>query len=244
MKSFIKKCIPQGFKQKIKRILLGYQNFFPSFSHAGEDMLLRHIFSNKRNGFYIDIGSYDPVVHSNTYYFYQNGWNGINIDARPDSKKLFDLKRPKDINLEVAVSDKKELLDYYIFLPEQQSMNGFDSSFLKKMRSYQSYKEKIKIEAYPLTNILESHLTKDTDIDFLSLDVEGMELKVLKSNNWMKFRPKVIMVESFEVFNQDIFTSDLSIFMGQQKYHIIAKTINELVFLRDDCKQSAIGRIL
>jgi len=51
----------------------------------------------------------------NTNYFYQRGWRGINIDATPNSMNLFAKKRPEDTNLEIAISDKKEKLTYYIF---------------------------------------------------------------------------------------------------------------------------------
>ena len=60
----------------------------------------------------------------------------------------------------------------------------------------------------------------------MSLDVEGFELNVLKSNDWTTFRPTVVLVESLELINKD----DLVRFMNQQQYHLIAQTINNLYF--------------
>jgi hypothetical protein len=102
-------------------------------------MILATIFFNISKGVYIDIGANDPYIASNTQYFYQKGWHGINIDALPSRMNLF-----KKIRLE-------KILD---------SLN-------------------LKI------------------IDFMSFDLEGMDLNVLKSKNWTKYRPKIVLTEYF-----------------------------------------------
>ena len=81
-------------------------DFTPSFAQEGEDMILKRIFEGVRSGFYIDIGAFHPSKFSNTYYFYLRGWSGINIDPQPGVKSLFDKMRPRDINLELAISDQ------------------------------------------------------------------------------------------------------------------------------------------
>ena len=71
-------------KNKLQKLLFAYHSFVPSFSSAGEDMILRHILgADKQNGFYIDVRAYHPLRASNTYFFYSYGWRGINIEARP-----------------------------------------------------------------------------------------------------------------------------------------------------------------
>ena len=77
---------------------------FISYAHNGEDVLLNRVFADVANGFYVDIGAYDPVLFSNTYFFYLNGWNGINIEARPGSRAAFQKVRPRDTNLEMGIS--------------------------------------------------------------------------------------------------------------------------------------------
>jgi hypothetical protein len=83
-----------------------------SYSQEGEDLILRKIFENQQQGFYIDVGAHHPKRFSTTYVFYKHGWRGINIDAMPDSLKVFNKFRKRDINLEKAFSDKKERLTY------------------------------------------------------------------------------------------------------------------------------------
>ena len=84
------------------------------YSQEGEDILIyRDI--NLNNGFFIDIGAHHPTRFSNTYALYRRGWRGINIDVNPGSMKKFDLLRPEDTNLELAVSNTSQSIDYYRF---------------------------------------------------------------------------------------------------------------------------------
>lgn len=75
-----------------------------SYAQEGEDMILHRIFERQSVGFYVDVGAHHPFRFSNTYLFYQKGWRGINIDAMPNSMRLFNRFRPRDINLECGIS--------------------------------------------------------------------------------------------------------------------------------------------
>ncbi|MFM6346540.1 MAG: hypothetical protein ACKPFK_15520, partial [Dolichospermum sp.] len=102
-----------------QRLYIYPQNIYKyhniSYSQEGEDLILARFFEKEKNGFYVDIGAHHPQRFSNTYYFYLKGWSGINIDAMPGSMKIFDDLRPLDINLEIPISDKSEILTYYEF---------------------------------------------------------------------------------------------------------------------------------
>jgi len=166
-----------------------------SFSQSGEDYNVRNIFKEKRDGFYVDIGAYHPFNVSNTvllYLFYN--WKGINIDAMPGSMETFRKYRKRDINLEFAVSSQQEELTYYI-IDETSTMNTFSREFLEENNVLELVQKEIKINAYPLSEILDKYLPADKNIDLLNIDVKSMELKVLQSNNWEKYRPKCIIME-------------------------------------------------
>lgn len=187
--------LPTGFKRRIESILLGYHSFAPSFSSAGEDMILRHLFgSDKRDGFYVDVGAFHPVHASNTYFFYLNGWTGINIDARPGSMALFNKVRPNDTNIEVGVSDRAGQLTYY-FIDEESSMNSFSEEFLAQIGMLKYVKRQIAVPVIGLSELLNRYLPKGRAIDFLNVDVEGLDYNVLASNDWETYRPKVVVVE-------------------------------------------------
>src|SRR5690554_5496726 len=105
--NFILRSIPF----KWVRYLLEYHygsHYKINYSQEGEDQVLKRIFENQNSGFYVDIGAYHPFKYSNTMHFYRQGWRGINIDASKNSMVEFNKHRPKDINIELAVSDQIE----------------------------------------------------------------------------------------------------------------------------------------
>ena len=158
-------------------------------------MILRHLLgSDKMSGFYVDVGAFHPTLFSNTYFFYLNGWRGINVEARPGSKSLFDKVRPRDVNLEVGVSRQRGEMTYH-FIAEDSPMNSFSPEFLQQIEMLAAVKEKIPVPTLPLAEVLDRHLPKGQSIDFLTVDVEGHDYEVLESNDWKRFRPRLIVVE-------------------------------------------------
>src|ERR1041385_1053171 len=121
---FLKKILPRRLYRSLLEIKdeLTTGHAIKSYSQEGEDMILKRIFDEKKNGFYVDVGAYHPKRFSNTYYFYKKGWRGINIDAMPGSRKAFRRQRPRDINVESPISDKHETLTYYAF--DEPAING------------------------------------------------------------------------------------------------------------------------
>ncbi|WP_419698752.1 FkbM family methyltransferase [Mucilaginibacter sp. NFX135] len=195
-----------------------------AYSSEGEDLILKRIFDKKQNGVYIDVGAHHPFRVSNTYLLYKQNWTGINIDPMPGSKALFDKHRPKDTNLEIGVSVAKQQLTYSIF--NETALNTFSPEKVKEYTQDTKYRviaEK-KIDTWPLADILDKYLAKDVVIDFLTIDAEGLDLEVLRSNNWDKYRPTYVLVESppSEVFQAD--SSELYQFMKQIGYGMFAKT--------------------
>ena len=191
--------MPLSLKRSFQQLLLGYDSYAPSFSSAGEDMILRHILgSEKMSGFYVDVGAFHPTLFSNTYFFYLNGWRGINVEARPGSKTLFDKVRPRDVNLEVGISRERGEMTYY-FIAEDSPMNSFSPEFLQQIEMVEAVRSKIPVSTLPLAEVLDRHLPKGQSIDFLTVDVEGHDYEVLESNDWQRFRPRLIVVEDEEL---------------------------------------------
>ena len=79
-----------------------------SYAQEGEDRILMRYFDGRKKGFYLDVGAHHPKLYSNTYLFYNQGWNGINIDAMPGSMEIFNKQRSRDINIEAAISKNTE----------------------------------------------------------------------------------------------------------------------------------------
>jgi len=173
----------------------------PSYAQEGEARIaaaLLGLNEPRGPGFYVDVGAHHPERFSNTFLFYGEGWNGINIDAMPGSMRSFQLERPRDINLEAAISDEAHTLTFYEF--NEPALNGFSKDLALSRNEYRTWRiiRESQIETQPLRALLEKHLPAGRAIDFMSVDVEGLDLQVLRSNDWQKYRPAVVMVEDGE----------------------------------------------
>jgi FkbM family methyltransferase len=233
LKKLIKTVLP---KSAISKLLDIKKNYFydyalKSYSQEGEDMILRRLFEKQRTGFYVDVGAHHPKRFSNTYFFYKQGWNGINIDAMPNSMKAFESIRPRDINIEKPVSDKKQVLTYYAF--NEPALNGFSKELsaerANKSNNYHIIFEK-DIDTATLEEILDKNLPKNQEIDFLSIDVEGLDFMVLKSNNFEKYKPKVILIEILGNNFADIENNEISKYLKTHNYSVYAKAVNTVIY--------------
>ena len=214
----------QLFKSKFKSKKL--------YSNWGIDLLVKDILKKKKRGIYIDVGCHHPLINNNTNMLYKNGWKGINIDLDFNSIDMFNYFRPKDDNILSALSNKKGQADLYFF-HNRAAKNTISKSRGAGARSIR------KIEVNTLDNIIKNSKFKIKDIDFLSIDVEGNELNVLKGLNFKKYRPKIISIEfikpNIKEFYQhnikDIEKSNIYKFMIRKKYKLINWVHDDLVFI-------------
>lgn len=200
------------------------------FSQEGEDILLRRYFNFKNNGFFVDIGAHHATRFSNTYLLYKMGWHGINIDATVGSMQSFSETRTRDINIEAAISDRPETLTFYCF--DEPALNTFDEQKALMIAEKTNYKllSKQIIKTRALSEILEQYLHPHQKIDFFSIDVEGFDLKVLKSNNWIKYKPRVIVVESTNSDINSLKYDEIAIFLYKLNYAPFAKTFKSTFY--------------
>ena len=235
LKKLAKKILPKSVKEKIIDIKNNYFDGYAlkSYSQEGEDMILRRLFEDQQTGFYVDVGAHHPKRFSNTYFFYKKGWSGINIDAMPDSMKPFNKIRPRDINIEKPVSEKKQILTYYAF--NEPALNTFSKDLADEyVKSAHFIKFTKDIETSTLTEILDTNLPKNQEIDFLSIDVEGLDFIVLQSNNFNQYKPKVILIEILGSSLSDIENNEITQYLKQFEYAIYAKAVNTVIFISDE----------
>ena len=127
---------------------------------------------------------------------YRLGWKGINIDLNPLTIDLFNFARSKDINICTAISDKKKTTNLY-YLGDLASQNTIEKKHTNFLKSHFGISKKDiktrKIKTQKLEDVLARH--KFFKIDFMNIDIEGHELKVLRSLNFKKFNIKIICIE-------------------------------------------------
>jgi FkbM family methyltransferase len=201
-----------------------------AYSQDGEDMILRRLFEGKVRGFYVDVGAHHPYRFSNTCYFFRRGWTGINIDPNPDAIGAFRRDRPSDINVCVGVSDKAGELSFHFF--NEPALNTFDPDLAAERARLPDYwlAEIRSVPVRRLDDLLTEYLPRDQEIDFLSIDVEGMDLAVLRSSDWSRFRPRILLVEAHERTVSAIENDPINVFAVAAGYRLIAKTLNTLIY--------------
>ena len=195
------------------------------YGQFGEDASLQTFFSNQawnsgvnpinlEQGFYVDIGCYSPIRISNTHWFYKRGWKGINVDLSTETILAFTKARPSDINLVAAITNQEEVANANFFEFGLSSVyNTLDKESAKETERLHGIKPvKRQIQAFGLKVLFEKYLPIDQKISFLSIDAEGHDLEILKSNNWEKFRPKAIIVEVREPNFHRLMNHDVVLF--------------------------------
>ena len=173
--------------------------YLKNSSQFGEDKFISGLFEKNFKGKYLDIGCYHPTRHNNTYLMYKKGWRGINIDLNPLSIQLFVFFRPEDINIQSGISNTEEEKKLY-FIGELNTQNTIDENHLNFLRKNHNIKDSDITERTIQTKNLNSILEKYNyyDIDFMNLDIEGQEYKVLQTIDFKKVNIKYLCVEMIE----------------------------------------------
>lgn len=202
------------------------------YSQEGEDILLDRLLGARASGFYVDIGAHHATRFSNTFALYRRGWRGINVDATPGSMDSFRSLRPRDINIETAVSDREAPLHVHLF--REAALNTADAALA------QSYEdegwEKIseaEVSTRALSSLLDQHLPEGMPIDLLSIDVEGEEMAVLRSGDWERYRPEIIIIEVLECTLPKLAEQPSIRFLAERGYTLRHRLFNSVVLMRE-----------
>jgi len=234
-------------EKRIKKFLINYSltyyfyKIFKIFRHKkkgsyfgefGEDILVNRFFRKKNNGFYVDIGCYHPTKGSLTYYLYKKGWRGLNVDLSKVSIDLFKLARPKDYNIQAAVTDFDGVTQFFEngMINQQNTLENSGTNL-----------KKIKINAFKLQTLLDKQ--NINHIDFLNIDVEGSDYKAISSLNLNKIRPKMICIEENKYNIKDILNEKIQTFMNSNNYLFFARIGVSSIYIDNNLK-SEIGNIM
>jgi FkbM family methyltransferase len=200
-----------------------------TFSHFGEDVVVRHLLGDvpaAARGCYVDVGAFDPVLHSNTYLLYLHGWRGLNVDASPARLARFPAVRPGDINVAAAVSDAAAAVLFLEYptpglsrvvpadAPDRTNALGEQPVAVTPCRTE------------TLAGLLDRHLP-GAAVDFLNVDCEGVDLAVLRGLDWTRHTPRVIAVEA----NTPPDAAAVEAFLAARGYRLVSRHLVTLVFL-------------
>ena len=142
-------------------------------------------------GFYIDVGGYHPIYDSVTKHFYDHGWRGINVEPGAKYFPAFVIERPRDVNLQVAVSDHNGEATFF----EMDQTSTLETRFVD--RNAGGLSGQYTVPLMTLAKICETH-APDREIDFLKIDVELHEAAVVRGMDFKRFRPWIMAIEAVE----------------------------------------------
>ena len=191
-----------------------------------EDTAVLDYFKDKKNGFYVDVGCYHPTHRNNTYLLHKKNWSGVNIDTSEFSIDLFNHMRPKDLNYNCAISNKNEIIK--LFYQKELSQLSTTERDQAETVFQGNIKEK-EVQAFTLDEILDRDKFKDIKIDFLDIDVEGADLKVLEGLSFDRFKPELVCVE---IHAKEIKQSDVYKFLIKKNYELLWSGVFSHIFKR------------
>ena len=223
--NFIKKIYYQKYSKK-------------SYSISNVDLIIDRLFRNNKKGIYLDIGCNHPIKHNNTYLLYERGWNGINIDLDKTSIDEFKKLRPKDINIQIGVSNyagNKKVFYYH----KRSPLNTL-SKKLKEFRIKKPTKT-FNLQVDTLNNIIKKSKFKNKQINLMSIDIENHEYEALKNFKFKKYNIDCIVIEILNTSNREIETQNQNLdfilksnvfkLLKKNNYKLINWVNSDLVFV-------------
>lgn len=213
-----------------------------TYSHSGEDILIAYVISNSTKSVrFVDIGCAHPVFDNNTYSMYRKGHYGVNVDARTEVKKLYSLIRPRDrfINSIISDSSDSKSADFFVNSDDPHVSSVSADWAVGNLDS----RKRLESRHLPTSTLAEvfraswAFLGFDTPekrnaaVLVLSIDVEGQDLPVLKSNDWVAFKPDIVCIETFGTGNiDDLMQGEIYQFLSKRGYQLTALTPLSSIF--------------
>ena len=189
----IKVCKVFGLYTILRLIKNVFARNLDCHGQTGEDKIISGFFLNE-DFTYIDIGSGEPILRSNSYLFYKAGKSGILVDPLFSNKILSMLIRPRDTFLQCLVGEFSGVRTFWEFQDYEYSTMKWEvvSELVQSGRAKVKNSKNIKVVT--LSKIVEQ--LKSPEIPwFLSVDVEGADFEVIKSYDFLQNRPRLICIE-------------------------------------------------
>lgn len=185
-----------------------------SYAQNFEDVMLWRALQEVKNGFYIDVGANHPKVDSVTKAFYEQGWQGINVEPELELFELLQADRPRDINLNMAISATVSSIDFYVSAVRGWSTTDKDSS--KNLHDKDLLSEVRSVPAITLDELCNKNNVQE--VHFLKVDVEGAEKDVLESFSFVDVRPWICVIEATKPTTQIDVSEDWEYILFEHGY--------------------------
>lgn len=206
-----------------------------SYSQSGEDLIVSFLFDHLlklKTPTYIDIGAWDATLDNNTYLFYLRGARGVLVEPNPSLVEDLKRVRPGDTVLNAGIGAGPEgEADYYMM--NSSGLNTFSKEQAEHVEKTSKGEHRVvRVIKMPLLNInkvIAQHFDGRTP-DFISIDVEGLDLAILKSLDFARYRPRVFCVETL-VTGTPKYVPEVGEFLAGHGYVVRGQTIPNTIFV-------------
>jgi FkbM family methyltransferase len=212
---------------------------FVSYAQNFEDVMLWRALKHVDSGFYVDVGAYSPSDDSITRAFYERGWQGINIEPNPDLLSRFIVERPRDVNLGVAAGDQAGLATMYLVSNAGLSTLDAGEADLRAREGYEVTTGTAEVST--LATILRDHVPPHREVNFLKIDVEGWERRVLFGNDWRTKRPWIVVVEATRPMTAEPSHAEWESILTDAAYTCVYRDGVNRFYLADEHRELASG---
>jgi FkbM family methyltransferase len=170
-----------------------------SYAQINEDITLWNLVGHEKNtGFYIDVGANDPEHFSVSKSFYDAGWTGINIEPQAGFVHALKKAQPESLTLQMGLSNQRG--SECLWVSTKSDQDGW-ATFNEEIAKAHGFTTRVSCLISTLAHVCERWGVPDS-YDWLKIDVEGMELQVLQGNDWGRWRPNFLCIESIEPVHQ------------------------------------------
>lgn len=164
-------------------------------SNPPEDKIAAALFGDYV-GFFCEVGAFNGKDLSNTMYFYERGWAGINFEPHPDNYAALCINQPEAINIRAAVGHANVERVLIKTTPNKPIVTGFDLPKWYIKDEVPGGEAGLVDMPVPMVTLELAFAMHGIDqIDYLSVDTDGTELQVLQGLDLYRWQPRLIIVE-------------------------------------------------
>ena len=173
------------------------------YSQHDEELIIRHFFDDRRDGVFVDVGSFHWWIMSTTYYLEEKlGWSGIAVDALPGLAPGYRENRPRTKFFQYIVTDHSGTTEtLYV-------AGSLSSTLAEHIENFPEHADlqggPVEVHTTTLNELLEREGVEK--IDFLSMDIEAGEPTALAGFDIDRYRPELVCIEASRTVRDAIST--------------------------------------
>jgi FkbM family methyltransferase len=208
-----------------------------SYTQNLEDYHLSLAFAGQKTGIYVDIGAGHPIADSVSFWFYEQGWQGLVVEPQPELAALYERLRPRDVSVCGLIGRECGEIDFHV-VERLQGLSTTVERHAQHAKTFGADYRTVRMPVITLAQLCERHAM--AQIDFLKIDVEGGEADVLFGGDWRRFRPKVIIIEAIAPMTNEPAWQEWEPFLLAQGYRFaLFDTLNRFYVAQEHPEISA-----